>query len=134
MVCVLCGSKTSVINSRGQKRNNQVWRRRLCLGCRTVFTTEETVDYGAIWRIKPKTGPLEPFNRDKLLISVKRSLEHRKTALQDAKGLSETIIGKLIGVANNGVIDTETIAQASLVALSRFDRAASTHYAALHHM
>jgi transcriptional repressor NrdR len=132
MVCIHCGSETQVTNSRPQKRSNQVWRRRQCVKCQAVFTTAETAQYDAAWAVKGKAGSLKPFSRDKLFLSLYKSCGHRKTALSDAKALSETIINKLPVHIVDGVVSTHNIAQVAQVALNRFDKAASTHYQAFH--
>jgi transcriptional regulator NrdR family protein len=132
MVCVQCGGQTQVINSRHQKRANQVWRRRRCLSCGAVFTSEESPAYGASWAVQGSSGALQPFSRDKLLLSLHRSLQHRQTALEDAAGLTDTVIRRLSAVVTDGVIESRAIAQVAQVALNRFDLAASTHYAAFH--
>lgn len=132
MVCVQCGSQTRVVNSRWQKRANQVWRRRQCQDCGAVFTSEESAAYGASWAVKSPSGALKPFSRDKLLLSLHRSLQHRKTALEDAGGLADTVIGRLSGAVTDGTIESRAIISASQVALNRFDKSASVHYAAFH--
>lgn len=132
MVCVQCGAQTQVINSRHQKRANQVWRRRKCRACGTVFTSEESPAYGASWAVRSPSGALAAFSRDKLLLSLHRSLQHRSTALEDAAGLTDTVIKKLSDVIAEGVIESRSIVHVTQVALSRFDQAASTHYAAFH--
>ena len=132
MVCIQCGGKTQVSNSRPQRRSNQVWRRRECLDCKTVFTTEESIQYGGIWRVLGQNGRLQAFSRDKLLLSIYRSCEHRKDALADASGLTNTIISKLSTGVSNGVVQTSVIVQVAQVALNRFDQAASVHYRAHH--
>ncbi len=132
MVCLHCGSETRVINSRLQKRNNQVWRRRQCLKCRAIFTTEETVNYGAAWAVRDKSGSHRPFLTDKLVFSLYASLQHRKTALSDAVELSQTVIKKLRPQLADGMIDSGSIARIAQVALNRFDKAASVHYQAHH--
>ena len=132
MVCVQCGGKTSVENSRPQKRSNQVWRRRQCQSCYTVFTTEESINYSGSWRVKYPNGSLQPFVRDKLLLSLHRSCQHRKTALADAQGLTDTIIKKILTQTSDGIINSQSIIQITQVALNRFDKAASVHYAAFH--
>lgn len=132
MVCIQCGAETKVTNSRHQKRANQVWRRRQCLKCGTVFTTEEQADYSAAWQVSGWEGRLEPFSRDKLLLSLYDSLKHRPTALRDAGGLVETIIGRLAEHLSNGTVEASAIAQISQVALNRFDDAASVSYRAFH--
>jgi transcriptional repressor NrdR len=132
MVCIQCGAETKVTNSRHQKRANQVWRRRQCLSCGAVFTTEEKADYGAAWQVSGWEGHLEPFSRDKLLLSLYDSLRHRPTALRDAGGLVETVISRLVEHVSSGTIDARMIAQISQVALNRFDSAASISYQAFH--
>jgi transcriptional repressor NrdR len=132
MVCIHCGSETQVTNSRPQKRSNQVWRRRQCVKCQAVFTTSETAQYEAAWAVKGKTGSPKPFSQDKLFLSLHKSCGHRKTALSDAKGLTETIINKLPVHIVDGTVSSHDIVQVAQVALNRFDKAASTHYQAFH--
>ena len=132
MVCINCGSDTRVINSRPQKRNNQIWRRRECQRCHTVFTTEERVHYPLSWRVKGQAGDLEPFSRDKLFVSLYDCLKHRKTALMDADGLTDTVIRKLTGQDKSHAMDRQQIIQVAQVTLARFDNAAAVYYAAHH--
>ena len=132
MVCTLCSSETKVINSRPQKRNNQVWRRRRCISCRAVFTTEEAPVYSASWVVKSRSGRLEPFSRDKLFLSLHKACQHRKTALSDSAGLTETIIKRLMSQIQNSTIETRLIVQTAQVTLNRFDSAASVSYEAFH--
>ena len=132
MVCISCQQKTQVINSRPQLRSNQQWRRRKCTSCYSIFSTVETTDYSAVWSVKRASGPLSPFNRDKLLLSIYRSLEHRDKSLGDAAGLTDTVINKLSSLAVNGILTSKQIAQTVKVALNRFDKAASVHYQANH--
>lgn len=132
MVCVSCNGNTAVINSRAQKRSNSVWRRRKCVECNLVFTTEEVIQYENIWLVRDSSGSHRPFSTDKLLQSLYRSCQHRKTALNDATELRKTIIRKLQPKVTDGLISSQTITQVSLVALNRFDRVASINYAAYH--
>lgn len=44
MVCIYCSGETQVINSRPQKRLNNIWRRRKCTACEGIFTTSESPD------------------------------------------------------------------------------------------
>lgn len=132
MVCILCGDKTQVINSRPQRRTNQVWRRRECLSCKTVFTTNETADYTATWVIRGAQGSIQPFVRDKLFMSVYKSLQHRHSPLEDAGAVTDTIMQKLVQLQPGAAIERQTIIQLTQVALHRFDTAASVYYAAFH--
>lgn len=132
MVCIHCDSNTSVINSRPQKRLNQIWRRRRCDSCEAVFTTEETAQYSAAWMVSGPNGTLQPFSRDKLFISINKSLQHRKASISDAGALTDTVIIKLALQAKNSTIKVASITQTAQVALNRFDKAASSHYQAFH--
>jgi transcriptional regulator NrdR family protein len=131
MVCIHCSAETQVINSRHQKKINQVWRRRRCSHGH-IFTTQEQTDYSAVWQVKSATGKLEPFQRDKLFLSLLSSLGHRKTSLTDAGALADTITSRLEIPNNDAVIPVGQIVTNTQVVLNRFDTAASVHYRAFH--
>lgn len=131
MVCIYCAHDTSVINSRHQKRLNQVWRRRKCSACGAVFTTTESIDLSGALRVR-RVAALEPFSRDTLLFSVYDSLKHRKSAIQDATALTSTIIATLHPLAEATVVDRDVITTVTTSILERFDKIAATHYAAFH--
>ena len=134
MVCTYCGSATQVFNSRHQKRANNVWRRRRCQNsaCGAVFSTIEQVDYEKSWVVQYQTGNREAFVRDRLAISIFKSLQHRSTALTDAVGLTQTIMNTLQSFAQNEVMTTTAIATVVYEVLSRFDKPAATMYQAYH--
>ncbi len=131
MVCPYCTQNTGVINSRHQKRANQVWRRRKCSNCGAVFTTTESIDLSGALRVRKTTG-LEPFLRDTLLLSLYESLKHRKSALQDATALTGTVISALHPLADATIVDRDVITTVTISILERFDKAAATHYQAFH--
>ena len=132
MVCTQCGHATQVINSRLQKRANSVWRRRRCLDCNAVFTTHEVADYTALWRVIGKNPAMKPFNRDELLISLYKSLQHRPQAISDAAGLTDTLIIRLTTKQRDGLINVSDITQQASAMLDLFDTLASSHYRAFH--
>jgi len=131
MVCIYCGSDTKVTNSRHQKRRNQVWRRRRCLACGNIFSTLEVADLSQALMVD-KNGRLEPFQREKLLLSVYESLRHRKDAVEAASALTQTIIGQLLIQISNASLDRNIITEITAVALDRFDHAAGVQYTAFH--
>ncbi len=131
MVCIYCSKGTKVTNSRHQKRSNHVWRRRTCLSCGAVFTSLEAVDLRGSIQVEGQEG-LEPFQRDKLFMSIFDSLKHRKTAVSDATALTDTILGKLQHSMQKVSIKKPEIAKISLDVLLKFDRVAATHYQAFH--
>lgn len=131
MVCIYCRSDTRVVNSRHQKRSNGIWRRRQCVSCQTVFTSVEEADLtGSI--VVRKDKAVEPFSRDKLLLSINDSLRHRKTATADSTALTDTIIERVLPQITHATIEVRLIAQISLTVLQRFDPVAATHYQAFH--
>lgn len=131
MVCVYCKNQTQVINSRLQKRANQVWRRRKCTECASIFTTIEAVDVAQALSVH-RDGRYEAFSRDILLLSIYDSLKHRKTAPTDATALVLTIIGQLYHLVENGLLERDQIVAISTETLERFDNVAATYYKAFH--
>lgn len=132
MVCIYCGSKTQVTNSRLQKRLNHTWRRRECTKCHAVFTTEETVDLGTSVVVRHPQGSVQPFSRDKLFASILRAVGHRKKPIEDAGALTATIIAKLAHSNTKPSMEAPIIAAAALETLRRFDTAAAVQYQAYH--
>ena len=132
MVCVYCGYRSQIYNSRRKRSNNLVWRRRRCLHCSAVFTTTEAPNLSSSWLVQAHTGALVPFSADKLYLSLYESLKHRTGAVSDARHLTNTIISKLYQLNNHGVIDQTMLIQIATVAMNRFDQVASTHYQAFH--
>lgn len=131
MVCIYCSNETRVINSRPQKRLNRVWRRRTCMTCGTTFTSSEAIDLRGSITVRD-ISRLQPFQRDKLFMSIHDSLKHRKTALSDATSLTDTVISKLYPLMRDAILDKSDIIKITIGILSRFDKAAATMYGAFH--
>lgn len=130
MVCIYCQSPTQVTNSRHQKRNNSVWRRRTCTQCALVFTTLEQAELRSGIVIRSLEG-LRPLERDTLLLTVYESCKHRQKALEEASHLTNTIIGDILKqVDSDGTIEQEKLHIIVRQVLERFDPAAATIYTA----
>jgi transcriptional regulator NrdR family protein len=130
MVCLYCRGKTQVVNSRHQKRLNQTWRRRKCSSCSNIFSTTEKINYSTTLLITNKTGTISDFSKDKLLLSVYRSLGHRDDAINDAVALTDTIMSSIIKPLATPLVDTASIVKTTYLVLSNFDKAAAVHYRA----
>lgn len=130
MVCIYCGGKTAVSNSRSSEKSLSTWRRRQCKSCKAVFTTRETPDLHESLRVNTSQNTLRPFFRDKLMLSVYLSILHRKTALDDSTALIGTILPKVVAHSNRGVIDSKEIFEITLSVLRNFDKAGATYYQA----
>lgn len=129
MVCVYCGGQTAVVNSRPQKRNNQVWRRRKCLRCAALITTTEVADYSTNLLVETSSG-FKPFLADKLYTEVLLAVEHRKNCYNEARELTNTIIKQLLSETGRPVFTSKQISAKTLQVLARFDKRAWHRYSA----
>ena len=127
-----CGSKTKVTNSRARLKGLETWRRRACINCGAIYTTSEGIEEDKSIMVEHQ-GHLEPFLRDRLLISVYESLRHRKTAIEDASALTDTIMTRLRPYFTHGKVTTTDIQTTTAAVLNNFDAAAGVHYTAFHH-
>lgn len=132
MVCIYCGTKTMVTNSREQQKIRQTWRRRRCPHCNAVFTTLEASDLAGSFRVVAKDGTLVPFSRDHLYMSLVGALGHRSDAVEAATALTATTISMVVKTAQEGRIERRMIIEAARVVLNRFDTVAAVQYTAYH--
>lgn len=129
MVCIYCGKKTKVTNSRPQARLNGIWRRRECTSCHALFTSAETVALTDVMRAKKRSGTLEHFERDKLFISIYRSTDHLPDAIKLSRELTDTVIGKLFRKKPmSPIIETSAISSVTAQTLKAFNAASSVRY------
>lgn len=130
MVCIYCTGKTKVANSRASKRTPGTWRRRQCLDCQAIFTSRENADLSQTHAVQYADSSLQPFSRENLFISVYESCKYRKTALEDATALTDTIIMALLSGSRDGTILTANIKATTHDILVKFDSVAATYYGA----
>lgn len=130
MICPYCGNSTKVTNSRKQKKSSRIWRRRHCDKCNAVFTTFESFDTSSLTITKDITRRSESFSDTKLLISIYESCKHRKTAAEDSRALTNTVINLLLRQKHQGQIINKDIQRLTLMVLHNFDRVAEIHYKA----
>lgn len=129
MVCIYCDGDTKVYNSRHQKRNNQIWRRRRCLDCSATFTSIESFEYGPSLLVQIDHG-YEPFLPDKLFSELLTALADRKNSYSEARELTNTIIMKLLKLPGSPVFTAKQISDEVLKILKRFDLKAWHRYSA----
>jgi hypothetical protein len=65
-------------------------------------------------------------------MSIFDSLKHRKTALNDATELTDTVISKLYRHMQDAIVEREYIVQVVTEVLKRFDKPAAVFYMAFH--
>lgn len=131
MNCIYCSSKTSVGNSRLQRRKNTVWRRRQCPNCLATFTTVEAADLSGSLVIA-RQGQLQPFLRDELFTSLYLACGHRRKATEEAAALTDTVTARLLEKQESGQVSRDQLVTTALKVLKAFDKAAASQYAAYH--
>jgi transcriptional repressor NrdR len=131
MVCIYCGSETKVTNSRLQRRNNQVWRRRECLACQAVFTTHEAVELESALSVS-RNGQTGPFLPDLLLKELMMALNHRKDVYTASREVMGTIMRKLLALPQKPLFSPQDISKTTAEVLNRFDKRAYLRYLADH--
>ncbi len=131
MDCPFCGKKSSVTNSRKRAGSTQVWRRRQCQACRKIWTTSEQIDMSSTHRVITSQKALEAFQRDILFESIKDALQHKKSALDDASALTDTVLATLLRL-KQPKLEKALIAEVTHTVLARFDPIASAVYKAKH--
>lgn len=132
MVCIHCGHKLQVANSRPQRKTNSVWRRRSCPECLAVFTSIEKLDLHKSIRIRYNPKHLEPFWRDILFSSVYEACKHRKSPVRDATELTDTIIAKMLRKKYGSIATRNQLCAITTEVLKRFDKATASSYIAYH--
>ena len=134
MVCIYCGSKTKVTNSRKRARNPSTWRRRECINCVAQFSTVESPDFSTTISIVDRNEGIYPFSRDRLFLSLYRALGHRPDALNSATELTETVLGKVFRThtQTSGMVHAQLVALSCYETLKRFDPLAANSYKAYH--
>lgn len=132
MVCLYCGTKLTVSNSRPQERTNTVWRRRACPNCQAIFTSVERIDPTDTLLFQTMSGTVEPFSRDVLFISIHDALKHRNTAVSDATHLTDTIIRQVLPDSRAATLLRADVVTKAAATIARFDKAAGVHYRAYH--
>lgn len=130
MVCIYCNSGTNIKNSRHKVRLNTVWRRRVCLGCSAIFTTNEEIDYSGTLSVKKKLGSIEPFYKEKIFISVYRALDHKTSPQPQATAITNTVISKLLSTKKTikPLINSSDIALVVTKTLKNFDASSAIKY------
>lgn len=130
MKCIYCGNGTHVANSRRQKRNNQVWRRRECRVCGAVFTSHEAIDLASALAVD--SGRPTPFISDMLFTEVLLALQDRKDCYLAAREVTSTVIRQLLKPPRKPQIDPRQISTATAKVLKRLDKRAYLRFLAEH--
>lgn len=95
MRCPYCHRpENKVLDSRESHEGAVTRRRRECLGCKRRFTTYERVEELMPLVVK-KDGRREPFDREKLLLGLKKACEKRPVSMDQLEDLVGAVEGRL---------------------------------------
>jgi transcriptional regulator NrdR family protein len=131
MVCIYCGGKTHVTNSRSSAKDSLTWRRRECLACKSVLTSIEKYPVEESLMVEKRDLSVQPFFRDKLFLSIFKSIDHLKNAPANAGYLTETAIRLLLKPKPvNPLIKSTDIAHAAKKVLKNYNAASVIKYEA----
>lgn len=131
MRCPFCGhDDTQVKDSRPTEDNSAIRRRRFCPGCGARFTTFERVQLRELTVIK-SAGQREPFDRDKLLRSMRIALRKRPIDADRIDRLVNSLVRQLESSGESEVPSSQ-IGEMVMNALFNLDQVAYVRYASVY--
>jgi transcriptional repressor NrdR len=131
MRCPFCGTDdTQVKDSRPTEDNAAIRRRRFCVKCGARFTTFERVQLRDMIVVK-KNGDKEPFERDKLLRSMKTALRKRPIDDERIEQAINSVVRQLETLGESE-IPAHSIGEHIMEALRALDHVAYVRYASVY--
>lgn len=131
MKCPFCHhDDTQVKDSRPTEDHNAIRRRRLCGNCGARFTTFERVQLRELTVVK-KNGAKEPFDREKMLRSMKTSLRKRNVDAERVDRIVNSIVRRLES-SGESEIQVKTIGEMVMEALLQLDEIAYIRFASVY--
>jgi transcriptional repressor NrdR len=131
MRCPFCGNDdTQVKDSRPTEDSAAIRRRRVCGNCGARFTTFERVQLRELTVIKAK-GEREPFDREKLLRSMRIALRKRPVEGERVERVVNSIVRQLES-AGETEIPSKQIGEMAMQALAQLDQIAYIRYASVY--
>ncbi|GLT15569.1 transcriptional regulator NrdR [Vibrio algivorus] len=131
MHCPFCSENdTKVIDSRLVADGHQVRRRRQCLACSERFTTFESAEL-VMPKVIKTNGNREPFDEDKMIGGIQRSLEKRPVSA-DAVELSISTIKSKLRATGEREVPSEMIGNLVMEQLKTLDKVAYIRFASVY--
>ncbi len=131
MRCPFCGhDDTQVKDSRPTEDNAAIRRRRLCPNCGARFTTFERVQLRELTVIK-SSGQREPFDRDKLVRSLRVALRKRPIEADRLERVVSSLVRQLES-SGESEIPSKQIGEMVMQALLNMDQVAYVRYASVY--
>lgn len=131
MRCPFCAhNDTQVKDSRPTEDNSAIRRRRYCPNCGARFTTFERVQLRELTVMK-KGGQREPFEREKLLRSMRISLRKRPVEEDRVERVVNGIVRRLES-SGETEIQADQIGELVMEALLTLDKVAYVRFASVY--
>ncbi|TAM91244.1 transcriptional repressor NrdR [bacterium] len=129
MICPSCQkSETRVVDSRDDE--SVVRRRRECLACKHRFTTYERMEAPRLFVVK-KDGRREQYNREKVLIGLRKACEKRPVSDAQFEEIVASIERELFARGETEV-PTSMVGEKIMEALKGLDKVAYIRYASVY--
>lgn len=131
MKCPVCfHTESKVIDSRPSADHTTIRRRRECLECRQRYTTYETIETSPLVVVK-KDKSREPFDRNKMLLSVIRACNKRQITRAAMEGLVAEIESALQN-SLRGEVHSSEIGEMVMEKLKSLDEVAYVRFASVY--
>jgi transcriptional repressor NrdR len=131
MRCPFCvHNDTQVKDSRPTEDNSAIRRRRYCPNCGARFTTFERVQLRELSVLK-RTGQREPFDREKLLRSMRIALRKRPVEEERVERVVNGIVRRLES-SGESEIKVDSIGELIMEALATLDQVAYVRFASVY--
>jgi len=131
MRCPFCGNDdTQVKDSRPTEDNAAIRRRRVCGNCGARFTTFERVQLRELTVVK-NSNEREPFDREKLLRSMRIALRKRPVEAERLERVVNSIVRQLES-SGETEIPSKQVGEMAMQALGQLDQIAYIRYASVY--
>lgn len=131
MRCPFCGNHdTQVKDSRPTEDSAAIRRRRYCSACASRFTTFERVQLRELTVVK-RDGEKTPFNREKLLSSIRISLRKRPVEEEQIERIVSSIQRQL-ETSGETEIKSKIIGEKVMDVLLELDKVAYVRFASVY--
>ncbi|CAK0746753.1 NrdR transcriptional repressor [Azospirillaceae bacterium] len=131
MRCPFCGHEdTQVKDSRPTEDASAIRRRRYCPGCGARFTTFERVQLRELTVVK-SNGQREPFDRDKLLRSMRIALRRRPVDADRIDRIVNSLVRQLES-SGESEVPSKQVGEMVMNHLLNLDQVAYVRYASVY--
>ncbi len=131
MRCPTCDHiEDRVVDSRLSRGGRAIRRRRECIACGARFTTYELVEKEPL-TVRKSSEAIEPYDRHKLLRSIRIACAKRPVSLTEMEGLVDSI-EEALDASDEREISSQAIGELVMRQLQGTDQVAYVRYASVY--